>query len=125
MVISFLIADEGLFPLVFNLATRATITTNATCGERGPETFCRLVEHVRRKPKQDIQCGICDIRSPYRGERHPINNAIDGSNKWWQSPTLNNGAEYNWVTITLDLGQVSCSSGVIFSLNIGCFRRKE
>ena len=120
-VISFLIADEGLFPLVFNLATRATITTNATCGERGPETFCRLVEHVRRKPKQDIQCGICDIRSPYRGERHPITNAIDGSNKWWQSPTLNNGAEYNWVTITLDLGQVSCSSGVIFSLNIGCF----
>ena len=101
------ISDEGLFPLVFNLASRATITTNATCGERGPETFCRLVEHVRRKPKQDIQCGICDSRSPYSGERHPITNAIDGSNKWWQSPTLNNGAEYNWVTVTLDLGQVS------------------
>ena len=99
-----LIADEGLFPHVFNLASRATITTNATCGERGPETFCRLVEHVRRKPKKDsIQCGTCDSRSPYSGERHPITHAIDGSNKWWQSPTLNNGAEFNWVTVHLTL----------------------
>ncbi len=89
------------------MATRATITTNATCGERGTETYCRLVEHVRRIPKQNIQCGICDSRSPYSGERHPITNAIDGSNSWWQSPTLNNGADYNWVTVTLDLGQVS------------------
>ena len=106
--VTFIFVGEGLFPLVFNLASRATITVNATCGERGQETYCRLVEHVRRRQnQQNIQCGICDARSPYPGERHPITNAIDGSNKWWQSPTLNNGAEYNWVTITLDLGQVS------------------
>lgn len=40
-------------------------------------------------------------------ERHPISNAIDGTNNWWQSPSIQNGREYHWVTITLDLRQVS------------------
>ena len=39
-------------------------------------------------------------------ERHPISNAIDGTNNWWQSPSIQNGREYHWVTITLDLRQV-------------------
>jgi laminin alpha 1/2 len=38
---------SGLFPVVFNLATRARISTNATCGEQQPEVFCKLVEHVQ------------------------------------------------------------------------------
>ena len=93
----------GLFPVVFNLATRAKITTNATCGENGPETYCRLVEHVLRRPTHSIQCGTCD---EYGNEHHPVENAIDGSNRWWQSPSIANGIRYNWVTLTLDLGQV-------------------
>ncbi|KAG0419195.1 hypothetical protein HPB47_004289, partial [Ixodes persulcatus] len=37
---------RGLFPSVFNLASNAGITVNATCGETGPETYCKLVEHI-------------------------------------------------------------------------------
>lgn len=39
-------------------------------------------------------------------ERHPIKYAIDGTNSWWQSPSIQNGMEYHYVTITLDLKQV-------------------
>lgn len=42
-------------------------------------------------------------------ERHPITNAIDGKNSWWQSPSIKNGIEYHYVTITLDLQQVNAS----------------
>ncbi|KFM72283.1 Laminin subunit alpha-2, partial [Stegodyphus mimosarum] len=37
---------RGLFPNVFNLAATSVITVNATCGEAGPEVYCKLVEHV-------------------------------------------------------------------------------
>lgn len=39
-------------------------------------------------------------------EHHPIEYAIDGTNRWWQSPSIKNGMEYHYVTITLDLKQV-------------------
>ncbi|KAM7395151.1 hypothetical protein PAMA_006754 [Pampus argenteus] len=39
-------------------------------------------------------------------ERHPIEYAIDGTNRWWQSPSIKNGMDYHHVTITLDLKQV-------------------
>ncbi len=48
---------KGLFPSVFNLATNAEITANATCGQHNnePEIYCKLVEHVYvRAP----QCGV-------------------------------------------------------------------
>ncbi|KAJ8033997.1 Laminin subunit alpha-2 [Holothuria leucospilota] len=97
---------RGLFPHVFNLATRAVILSNATCGETKSEIYCHLVEHV---PDQEInfpQCRVCDLNSNKRKERHPIENAIDGTNSWWQSPSIANGMQYHWVTITLDLGQI-------------------
>ncbi|KAL8600730.1 hypothetical protein ACOMHN_057318 [Nucella lapillus] len=96
----------GLFPVVFNLATRARITANATCGERQPEVFCKLVEHVRIFPAENRHCDICDARSEQPAQRHPVGNAIDGSHSWWQSPTLTNGEQYNRVTVTLDLGSI-------------------
>ncbi|GFO36641.1 laminin subunit alpha-2, partial [Plakobranchus ocellatus] len=70
------------------------------------EVFCKLVEHVRIFPAENRQCDICDARSEQEALRHPIKNAIDGSQRWWQSPTLTYGPEYNYVTITLDLQQV-------------------
>ena len=93
--------------MVFNLATRARISTNATCGEREPEVFCKLVEHVQIFPAANRHCDICDSRSEQPLQRHPITNAVDGSHRWWQSPTLTNGDDFNFVTITLDLGSVS------------------
>uniref|UniRef100_A0A8D1ZKW9 Basement membrane-specific heparan sulfate proteoglycan core protein n=1 Tax=Sus scrofa TaxID=9823 RepID=A0A8D1ZKW9_PIG len=98
--------QRGLFPAILNLASNAHISTNATCGEKGPETFCKLVEHVPGRATRNAQCRVCDGHSPNLKERHPISNAIDGTNNWWQSPSIQNGREYHWVTITLDLRQV-------------------
>lgn len=63
-----LIWFAGLFPAVLNLATNALITTNATCGEKGREMYCKLVEHVPGQPARNPQCRICDQRSrvPHR-----------------------------------------------------------
>nr|XP_060631057.1 laminin subunit alpha-1 [Anolis sagrei ordinatus] len=97
---------RGLFPAILNLASNAHISTNATCGEKGPEMFCKLVEHVPGRPLRNAQCRICDSSSSNPKEQHPISNAIDGTNNWWQSPSIQNGREYHWVTITLDLRQV-------------------
>ncbi|GFY55286.1 laminin subunit alpha-1, partial [Trichonephila inaurata madagascariensis] len=104
------LTSRGLFPNVFNLAASSVITVNATCGETGPEIYCKLVEHVFRQNEyareSQEQCRACDARSPSSDKKHPIENAIDGTNQWWQSPTLQNGKQYEWVTITLDLKQV-------------------
>ncbi|NXA35500.1 LAMA2 protein, partial [Eudromia elegans] len=96
----------GLFPAVLNLATNALITANATCGEKGREMYCKLVEHVPGQPARNPQCRVCDQRSRVPHQRHPITNAIDGKNTWWQSPSIQNGIEYHYVTITLDLKQI-------------------
>uniref|UniRef100_UPI00398EB503 laminin subunit alpha-1 n=1 Tax=Pristiophorus japonicus TaxID=55135 RepID=UPI00398EB503 len=98
--------QRGLFPAILNLASNAVISTNATCGENGPEMYCKLVEHVPGRPIRNPQCRICDLNSANRKERHPIMSAIDGTNNWWQSPSIQNGRTYHWVTITLDLRQV-------------------
>lgn len=98
--------DIGLFPNILNLATRSTVSVNATCGEEKSEVFCKLVDHVKIFPYKNSHCDICDARSRDERQRHPITNAINGRNSWWQSPTLTNGAKFNYVTITLDLKQV-------------------
>uniref|UniRef100_A0A8B9LLR2 Basement membrane-specific heparan sulfate proteoglycan core protein n=1 Tax=Astyanax mexicanus TaxID=7994 RepID=A0A8B9LLR2_ASTMX len=97
---------KSLFPAVLNLASMAKITANATCGEKKPEMFCKLVEHVPGQPVRNPQCRVCNLKSERPYERHPIEYAIDGTNKWWQSPSIKNGMEYHYVTITLDLQQV-------------------
>ncbi|XP_063299217.1 laminin subunit alpha-2 isoform X3 [Pelobates fuscus] len=98
--------QTGLFPAVLNLASNAIITTNATCGERAPEMFCKLVEHVPGQPIRNSQCRICDQRSSNPYLQHPITHAINGKNSWWQSPSIQNGIQNHFVTITLDLRQV-------------------
>ncbi|XP_076751939.1 wing blister [Xylocopa sonorina] len=91
--------NSGLFPSTFNVATKADIFVNATCGEEGPETFC--------KPSESSRCAVCDARSPDPGKRHNVTNILDSSpGKWWQSPTLASGDQYEYVTIVLDLKQV-------------------
>ncbi|XP_024941614.1 laminin subunit alpha-1 isoform X3 [Cephus cinctus] len=91
--------NGGLFPSIFNVAAKADIHANATCGEDGPETFC--------KPSESLRCAICDARSPDPGKRHNVTNALESNTgRWWQSPTLARGEQYEYVTITLDLKQV-------------------
>uniref|UniRef100_A0A8C3CUE0 Laminin subunit alpha-1 n=1 Tax=Cairina moschata TaxID=8855 RepID=A0A8C3CUE0_CAIMO len=100
------VPSRSLFPAILNLASNAHISTNATCGEKGPEMFCKLVEHVPGRPLRNAQCRVCDSHSANPKEQHPISSAIDGTNNWWQSPSIQNGRQYHWVTITLDLRQV-------------------
>ncbi|XP_035736479.1 laminin subunit alpha-1-like [Vespa mandarinia] len=91
--------NSGLFPSTFNVAAKAEIFVNATCGEDGPETFC--------KPSESSRCAVCDSRSPDPGKRHNISHALDSNpGRWWQSPTLARGDNYEYVTILLDLKQV-------------------
>ncbi|XP_072536108.1 laminin subunit alpha-1 [Salminus brasiliensis] len=98
--------QRGLFPAILNLASNAEISTNATCGDPLPEMYCKLVEHVPGRRIRNPQCRTCDANSANPKEKHPITNAIDGTNQWWQSPSIKNGRQFHWVTITLDLRQI-------------------
>uniref|UniRef100_A0A8C1W8S5 Laminin subunit alpha 2 n=1 Tax=Cyprinus carpio TaxID=7962 RepID=A0A8C1W8S5_CYPCA len=98
-----ILQTNSLFPAVLNLASMAEIKTNATCGEMGPEMYCKLVEHVPGQPVKNPQCRTCNLKSDYR---HPIEYAIDGTNRWWQSPSIMNGVDFHYVTVTLDLQQI-------------------
>ncbi|XP_042817417.1 laminin subunit alpha-3 isoform X4 [Panthera tigris] len=49
-------------------------------------------------------CDYCNSEDPRKA--HPVTNAIDGSERWWQSPPLSSGTQYNKVNVTLDLGQL-------------------
>lgn len=93
--------NGGLWPSEFNLATKAVISANATCGERGKEEFCKLHEAGKGR------CGVCDNFGHDFSKRHSINYAIDGNPyQWWQSPAIKYGPEYEYVTISIDLKQV-------------------
>ncbi|XP_035475536.1 laminin subunit alpha-1 isoform X2 [Scophthalmus maximus] len=98
--------QRGLFPAILNLASNAMISSNATCGDPEPEVYCKLVEHVPGRTIKNPHCPKCDANSVLSKERHPITNAIDGTNQWWQSPSIKNGQQFHWITITLDLKQI-------------------
>lgn len=87
----------GLFPSVFNIAEGADIFVNATCGQYESEVYCTLAG----LDKQREQCGVCDGSKPDKA--HHMEQALDGEETWWQSPSLQYGSEYNFVTITVDL----------------------
>ncbi|XP_031700147.1 laminin subunit alpha-5 isoform X2 [Anarrhichthys ocellatus] len=103
----------SLHPPYFNLADGTKITATATCGEEDTgrtvqDLYCKLVGGpVSGDPSQTIRGQYCDICSQGESDRaHPITNAIDGTERWWQSPPLSRSTEYNEVNVTLDLGQL-------------------
>ncbi|XP_051832660.1 laminin subunit alpha-5 [Antechinus flavipes] len=110
----------SLHPPYFNLAEGTRISASATCGEeapagtRGPprpteDLYCKLVGGpvAGGDPNQTIQGQYCDIcTSANINKAHPISNAVDGTERWWQSPPLSRGLEYSEVNVTLDLGQL-------------------
>ncbi|KAJ8370727.1 hypothetical protein SKAU_G00107550 [Synaphobranchus kaupii] len=62
---------------------------------------------VSGDPSQTIQGQYCDTCTMGASNRaHPITNAIDGTERWWQSPPLSRSVGYNEVNVTLDLGQL-------------------
>lgn len=100
--------NRGLFPNVFNLAAGSIITANATCGEGKPEFYCPIIAQGGQE-----SCNVCDSLNVDKSKHHTIKYAIDGLDTWWQSPTLQNGKRYEWVTIQINLRQVYQISYVV------------
>ncbi|XP_056277207.1 laminin subunit alpha-3-like isoform X2 [Pseudoliparis swirei] len=100
----------SLNPPYFNLADVSGISATATCGqdETGTPTndlYCKLVGGPNNGPPTQGQfCNYCTSADPNKA--HPVTNAIDGTERWWQSPPLSRGKGYNEVNVTLDLGQL-------------------
>ncbi|XP_034090494.1 laminin subunit alpha-3-like isoform X3 [Gymnodraco acuticeps] len=103
----------SLSPPYFNLADVSNISATATCGqdENGTprhELYCKLVGGLTYGlPSQNIPgqyCDYCNAIDPNKA--HPVTNAIDGTERWWQSPPLSMGQGYNEVNVTLDLKQL-------------------
>ncbi|XP_064486972.1 laminin subunit alpha-like [Ornithodoros turicata] len=100
-----------LNPPYFNLAEGRSIWATATCGDSSPdELYCKLVgANLDAQDSPNINliqgqvCDYCNMSDPRRA--HPPENAIDGSEKWWQSPPLSRGTRFNEVNLTIDLGQ--------------------
>ena len=117
---------------MFNLAESADIFVNATCGRTaygGPEIYC----YSDDGPRGLEQCGVCDDTKPDKA--HPVQKALDfrRADTWWQSPSLANGQEFHYVTITVDLKKVilSCErrnpqrSKLDFYLSLLCYTRAQ
>ena len=90
------------------------INASSTCGEGvdGKEYYCKLVgaqwsayDNVNKQIFQGQACDYCIPNDPIRS--HKAEYAIDGTERWWQSPPLSRGIKYNEVNLTIDLGQVS------------------
>ncbi|MFT7813885.1 laminin subunit alpha-1-like [Arapaima gigas] len=76
--------ERGLFPAILNLASNAEISTNATCGESGPEMYCKLVEHVPGRRIRNPQCRICDGNSTNsKGNGGRVGNRHTKSSLFW------------------------------------------
>lgn len=110
---------EVLNPPYFNLAEGRKIVASATCGEGvpEPELYCKLVGAK--------VCDYCDPNDPKRA--HPVDYAIDGTEKFWISPPLSRGSKYNEVNVTIDLGQVSSfySKLLLYMHKIAIYRQNE
>ncbi|XP_061588324.1 laminin subunit alpha-3-like isoform X2 [Cololabis saira] len=105
--------DFSLNPPYFNLAPGSGITATATCGqdEAGAprsDLFCKLVGGPNYGIfTENIQGQFCDYCTSDDSDRaHPATNAIDGTERWWQSPPLSRGTAFNEVNLTLHFGQL-------------------
>ena len=101
------------------------INASSTCGEGvdGKEYYCKLVgaqwsayDNVNKQIFQGQACDYCIPNDPIRS--HKAEYAIDGTERWWQSPPLSRGIKYNEVNLTIDLGQVSIAALAAFSLRM-------
>ncbi|XP_078449871.1 laminin subunit alpha-5-like isoform X2 [Lampetra planeri] len=100
--------EPSLLPPYFNVAERASASATATCGqdEEGrsrEDTSCALSGSAALSGQGNL-CEICSLDDP--DSAHPVSNAIDGTERSWQSPPLSRGPHYNHVNVTLNLGQL-------------------
>ena len=114
-----------LTPEYFNIARGKKITATATCGydlphDQETELFCKLATVPGKFGIQGLECDHCDrkVTSGVKETKdHRIAYAIDGTERWWQSPPLSRGQQYNKINITIDLGRVrGFANGYLFLL---------
>ena len=108
------VRSQVLTPPYFNLAQGRNITATATCGEQlhAPDIYCRLTGGTRSGSENDtvemIRGQLCDYCNSWNPDQnHSAFYATDGTEKWWQSPPLSRGAQYDQVNLTVHLGQVA------------------
>lgn len=89
-----------------NIAQGKKIEATSTCGVdvSEQELFCKLATVPGKFAILGLSCDHCDPSAP--SKNHSIEYAIDGTERWWQSPPLSRGLQYQQVNITIDLGQV-------------------
>ncbi len=117
---------QQLSPPYYNLAQGKNVIATATCGEgvREPELFCELTganphPNAVEDESHIIRGQICDYCDPYHSPRaHPAYQAVDGTQKWWQSPPLSRGLEYNEINFTIPFGQVRGKCFIFFLLKL-------
>ncbi|XP_061694545.1 laminin subunit alpha-3 isoform X3 [Syngnathoides biaculeatus] len=107
------LAGFSLSPPYFNLAHGSRISATATCGEDESgrprdDLYCKLVGgptagHLTQNIRGQF-CDYCNAGDPSKA--HPVGHAVDGTERWWQSPPLSKGLGYNEVNLTLDFGQL-------------------
>ena len=108
------VTGQQLSPPYHNLAEGKQVHATSTCGEgvNDRELFCELTgahpnaildtsHHVIRGQV----CDYCDPRDPSKA--HPASQAVDGTERWWQSAPLSRGRKYNEVNFTIPFGQVN------------------
>lgn len=98
-----------------NIAQGKEITASATCGYDLPpgekqELFCKLSTVPGKFGRNGLECDYCNPRLRHGAAKdvkdHDIRYAIDSTERWWQSPPLSRGLEYNQINVTINLGQV-------------------
>jgi len=107
---------QVLTPPNFNLAVGRKVDASSTCGVgvASPELFCKLTGANKDRRHDDslgdfelIEGQLCDYCDPADGKTsHLPEYAVDGTERWWQSPPLSRGIQYNEVNLTINLGQV-------------------
>lgn len=110
LAVNFRASESQLSQDTFNIAQGKKITASATCGYDLPpgqnqELFCKLATVPGKFGIDGLECGECNPK--VTSKDHRIQYAIDGTERWWQSPPLSRGLQYNEINITVDLGQVS------------------
>lgn len=81
------------------------------------QRFWRISLKTRLTHRINSSCNLCDDSN--NKTSYPIENAVSGNHSWWQSPTLALGKQFEYVTINIDLGQVSVDNN-----NFQCHHHK-
>lgn len=114
---------QVLTPPYFNLAVDRRVEASSTCGEGvdDAELYCKLTganpgSQEGALEYNVIQGQLCDhCDSKHANKSHPAEYAIDGTERWWQSPPLSRGLQFNRVNLTIHLRQVSYNLLVLYS----------